>query len=51
MQGPGENDSAERAQTYQNLYAILMDNVKKAKDRLAHLGEVSSKRTLEEETD
>jgi hypothetical protein len=28
-----------------------MDNVKKAKDRLAHLGEMSSKRTLEEETD
>jgi hypothetical protein len=28
-----------------------MDNVKKAKDRLAHLGEISSKRTIEEETD
>ena len=28
----------ERAKSYQNIYQILMDNVKKAKDRLAGLG-------------
>jgi hypothetical protein len=28
----------ERAQSYQNIYDILMDNVRRAKDRLAPLG-------------
>ena len=28
-----------------------MENVQKAKDRMAHLGQMSSKRTLEEDTD
>lgn len=28
----------ERAQSYENIYQILMDNVRKAKDRLANLG-------------
>lgn len=40
-----------RAQSYENIYSILMDNVKRAKDRLAHLGEDDNKRTIEEETD
>ena len=42
----------ERAQSYQNIYQILMDNVQKAKDRLAHLGQ-PTKRADEmiEETD
>jgi|LauGreDrversion4_2_1035121.scaffolds.fasta_scaffold719625_1 hypothetical protein len=31
----------ERAQSYQNIYDILMDNVRRAKDRLAPLGQVS----------
>lgn len=31
----------ERAQSYQNIYHILMDNVQKAKDRLAPLGQIS----------
>ena len=28
-----------------------MDNVSKAKERLAHIGEITTKRDLEEETD
>ena len=31
----------DRAQSYQNIYDILMDNVRRAKDRLAPLGQVS----------
>lgn len=30
----------ERAQSYDNIYQILMDNVRRAKDRLAPLGQV-----------
>ena len=32
----------DRQQSYQNIYDILMDNVKRAKDRLAPLGQVHS---------
>lgn len=35
MQSELKND---RAQSYQNIYQILMDNVRKAKDRMANLG-------------
>lgn len=28
----------DRAKSYENIYQILMDNVRKAKDRLANLG-------------
>jgi hypothetical protein len=42
---------SERAQSYQNIYEILMDNVQKAKDRLAHLGEVNGRMDADEETD
>lgn len=31
----------ERAQSYQNIYQILMDNVKRAKDRMAPLGRIA----------
>lgn len=31
----------ERAQSYQNIYDILIDNVRRAKERLAPLGQVS----------
>lgn len=42
----------ERAKSYQNIYHILMDNVRKAKDRLAGLGMPSgSVDPLEGETD
>jgi hypothetical protein len=41
----------ERAQSYQNIYQILMDNVRKAKDRLANLGEPHGPREGVEETD
>ncbi len=40
----------ERAQSYQNIYQILMDNVKRAKDRLAPLGQ-AVQRDDSEETD
>lgn len=39
----------DRAQSYQNIYQILMDNVKRAKDRLAPLG--AHKADDAEETD
>jgi hypothetical protein len=32
----------ERAQSYQNIYSILTDNVSKAKSRLAKIGEVNN---------
>lgn len=32
----------DRQQSYQNIYDILMDNVRRAKDRLAPLGQVHS---------
>jgi hypothetical protein len=41
----------ERAQSYQNIYQILMDNVKRAKDRLAPLGQVQMRSEDSEETD
>lgn len=41
----------ERAQSYQNIYSILMDNVQKAKDRLAHITEVTTRVDPEEATD
>jgi len=41
----------ERAQSYQNIYQILMDNVKRAKDRLAPLGQVIPRADDSEETD
>lgn len=31
----------DRAQSYENIYQILMDNVKRAKDRLAPLGKAA----------
>jgi len=40
----------ERAMSYQNIYNILSDNVKKAKENMAHLGEEGDSR-LDEETD
>jgi hypothetical protein len=49
MKGEMMND---RAQSYQNIYHILMDNVQKAKDRLAGLAMPSgSIEHLENETD
>ncbi|CDW83414.1 UNKNOWN [Stylonychia lemnae] len=41
----------ERAQSYQNIYQILMDNVRKAKDRLAHLAHPHGSIDDVEETD
>jgi hypothetical protein len=41
----------DRAQSYQNIYQILMDNVKRAKDRLAPLGAQNPKGDDSEETD
>ena len=46
-----EGVMSDRAQSYQNIYEILMDNVQKAKVRLAHLGEVNGKLDADEETD
>lgn len=40
-----------RAQSYENIYSILMDNVQRAKDRLAHLGETDQRKDFEEDTD
>lgn len=42
----------DRAQSYENIYQILMDNVRKAKDRLANIGlPHGSVEDLESETD
>ena len=41
----------ERAQSYQNIYNILMDNVTKAKERLAPLGQPIQGLDNAEETD
>ena len=38
----------DRAQSYQNIYQILMDNVRKAKDRMANLGSVNQIDNVEE---
>ena len=45
MQSEMKND---RAQSYQNIYQILMDNVRKAKDRMANLGSISKMDEVEE---
>jgi hypothetical protein len=47
----GEDMNTGRAQSYENIYSILMDNVKRAKDRLAHLGDSDQRKDSEEEID
>ena len=39
----------DRVLSYQNIYEILMDNVRKAKEKLAPIGQVNG--VMEEETD
>ena len=47
-----QNEKQEdRAESYQNIYKILMDNVLRAKGRLAHLGQGTNKVEDIEETD
>ena len=41
----------QRAMNYENIYSILIDNVQKAKEKLAHLGETSQRIEGEAETD
>lgn len=41
----------DRAKSYQDIYSILMDNVKKAKERLAPLGQPIMSIDGVEETD
>ena len=48
MKGEMMND---RAKSYENIYHILMDNVRKAKDRLANLGLPNGSIDDEGETD
>lgn len=52
---PGMMQSNDRQQSYQNIYDILMENVRRAKDRLAPLGQVHNTRAVNgedtEETD
>jgi hypothetical protein len=46
-----EATTNDRAQSYQNVYQILMDNVKRAKERLAPLGHMIQRGDDTEETD
>ena len=46
-----EATTNDRAQSYQNVYQILMDNVKRAKERLAPLGHLIQRGDDTEETD
>ena len=46
---PGMMQSNDRQQSYQNVYDILMENVRRAKDRLAPLGQVHNTRAVGED--
>jgi hypothetical protein len=46
---PGMMQSNDRQQSYQNIYDILMENVRRAKDRLAPLGQVHNTRAVGED--
>jgi hypothetical protein len=41
----------QRAQNYENIYSILIDNVQKAKEKLAHLGDQNQNEQNQEDTD
>lgn len=41
----------QRAENYQNIYSILMDNVQKAKEKLVNLGETGSRMLNDDDTD